>query len=176
MIKLLNRIPDSRKIMKEVAILLLAALLLNGCSTSTSTTVQTPVGNGWQAAMSGGEAPSSTGFSFNTFFTVGSGGALSISSTQLLNSDTCFGTSNVVSGGTLNITAVLPVTGTFSFTLTSSAGDVVTLTSNDVTGTVNSTTNVLSNGVIIGTWVLVPASGSACVTANGSFTMTQSAS
>jgi len=160
--------------MKEVAILLLAALLLNGCSTSTSTTVQTPVGNGWQAAMSGGEGTSS-GFSFNSFFTVGSGGALSISSTQLLNSGTCFGTTNISSGGTLNITATLPVSGTFSFTLTSSAGDVITLSSSDVTGTVNSTTNVLSNGSIIGTWALAPASGSTCVAANGSFTMKQSA-
>jgi hypothetical protein len=163
--------------MKEVAILLLAALLLNGCSTSSSTTVQTPVGNGWQAAMSGGDGTSS-GFSFNTFFTVGSGGALSISSTQLLNSGTCFGTSNIVSGGTLNVTvnAAFQVSGTFSFTLTSSAGDVVTLSSNDVTGTVNTTTNALSNGLITGTWGLVPASGSTCAVANGSFKMTQSAS
>jgi uncharacterized protein YceK len=160
--------------MKEVAILLLAALLLNGCSTSTSTTVQTPVGNGWQAAMSGGEGTSS-GFSFNSFFTVGSGGALSISSLQLLNSGTCFGTTNISSGGTLNIATVLPVTGTFTFTLTSGAGDVITLSSSDVTGTVNSTTNVLSNGSIIGTWTLAPASGSACAVANGSFTMKQSA-
>jgi len=163
--------------MKEVAILLLAALLLNGCSTSNSTTVQTPVGNGWGAAMSGGEGTSS-GFSFNTFFTVGSGGALSISSTQLLNSGTCFGTSTIVSGGTLNVTvnAAFQVSGTFSFTLTSSAGDVVTLSSNDVTGTVNATPNALSNGSIIGTWGLVPASGSTCVATGGSFTMTQSAS
>ena len=166
--------------MKEVAILLLAALLLNGCSTSNSTPVQTPVGNGWQAAMTGGDGTSS-GFSFNTFFTVGSGGALSISSTQLLNSDTCFGTStsNLVSGGTLNVqvnSAFQVSSGTFSFTLTSSAGDVVTLSSNDITGTVNSTTNVLSNGLIIGTWALVPASGSPCVSTGGSFTMKQSAS
>ncbi len=163
--------------MKEVAILLLAALLLNGCSTSTSTTVQTPVGNGWQAAMAGGDGTSS-GFSFNTFFTVGSGGALSISSTQLLNSGTCFGTSNIASGGTLNVTvnAAFQVSGTFSFTLTSSAGDVVTLSSNDVTGTVNTTTDALSDGSIIGTWALAPASGSPCVVAGGSFTMTQSAS
>jgi hypothetical protein len=164
--------------MKEVAILLLAALLLNGCSTSSSTTVQTPVGTGWQAAMTGGDGTSS-GFSFNTFFTVGSGGALSISSTQLLNSDTCFGTSSIVSGGTLNVqvnSAFQVSSGTFSFTLTSSAGDVVTLSSTDITGTVNSTTSVLSNGSIIGTWGLVPASGSTCVAAGGSFTMTQSAS
>lgn len=161
--------------MKEVAILLLASLLLNGCSSSTSTTVQTPVGNGWQAAMSGGESTSS-GFSFNTFFTVGGDGTLSISSLQLLNSGTCFGTTNISSGGTLHIQTILPVTGTFTFTLTSGAGDVITLNSNDVTGTVNGTTNVLSNGSIIGTWGLVPGSGSACVGASGSFTMTQSAS
>ncbi len=75
--------------MKEVAILLLLALMLNGCGSSAS--VQTASGSVWGAEMLGGEGTSS-GFSFNTQFTVGSnGGALGVSNFQLLNQDTCFG-------------------------------------------------------------------------------------
>ncbi len=81
--------------MKEVAILLLLAIMLNGCGSSGA--VQSPSASVWQAQMSGGVGgtapsdPGSAGFSFNTQFTVSSGGTLSISSFQLLNSDTCYG-------------------------------------------------------------------------------------
>jgi len=162
--------------MKEVAILLLVALMLNGCG-SSQTAAQAAEGGGWAAVMSGGESTSS-GFSFNTQFTVGSNGALSISSFELLNQDTCFGTSIPASGGTLDVTynSADQVTGTFSFTITSAAGDVVTLTSSSVTGTVNTNGNTLSNGSIIGSWTLAPGSGSTCVVASGTFTMTQAAS
>ena len=60
--------------MKEVAILLLLAVMLNGCS---STAVESPSGSVWQAQMAGGVRTSS-GFLFNTQFTVSSGGALTI--------------------------------------------------------------------------------------------------
>jgi len=61
--------------MKEVAVLLLAALILNGCSTSSTTSVQTAAGGTWQAEMLGGQGTAS-GFSFITQFTVGSNGTL----------------------------------------------------------------------------------------------------
>jgi len=124
----------------------------------------------------------SSGFSFNTQFTVSSGGVLNISgngSFQLLNLDTCYGNlpSNAITpAGTLITTynSADVVTGTFSFTIPSPKGDVITLTSTSVTGTVNPNNNyVLSGGSIIGNWALVPGSGSTCVAASGSFTMTQ---
>ena len=88
--------------MKEVAILLLLAVMVNGCGSSSA--VQTPSGSVWQSAMSGGVGTSS-GFSFNTQFTVSSNGALSISTFQFLNPrTTCFGTVGPTPTGTLNVT------------------------------------------------------------------------
>ncbi|MGA9445545.1 MAG: hypothetical protein WBV26_03825 [Candidatus Sulfotelmatobacter sp.] len=159
--------------MKEIAILLLLAVMVNGCGSSSA--VQTPSGSVWQSAMSGGVGTSS-GFSFNTQFTVSSNGALSISSFQFLNQDTCFGTVGPTPTGTLNVTfnSADQVTGTFSFTIPSGNGDTVTLKSTSVTGTVNTSNyNTLSGGIIVGTWALAPGSGSSCVAASGPFTMTQ---
>jgi hypothetical protein len=169
--------------MKEVRILLalLVAVMLNGCGNSKATEV--PSGSIWQAVMSGGSGTSS-GFSFNTQFTVSSGGVLGFGSSggsfQLLNLDTCFGnlSSNaVIPAGSLITpynSADQVVGGTFSFTIPSPKGDVITLTSTSVTGTVNPNNNyVLSGGSIVGTWALVPGSSSTCVAASGTFTMTQ---
>jgi len=160
--------------MKEIAILLLLAVMVNGCGSSSA--VQTPSGSVWQSAMSGGVGTSS-GFSFNTQFTVSSNGALSISTFELLNpKTTCFGTVGPTPTGTLNVTfnSADQVTGTFSFTIPSGNGDTVTLKSTSVTGTVNTSNyNTLSGGIIVGTWALAPGSGSSCVVASGTFTMTQ---
>ncbi|MGA8443261.1 MAG: hypothetical protein WB762_01905 [Candidatus Sulfotelmatobacter sp.] len=166
--------------MKQVVILLglLLAVMVNGCGNSKA--VEAPSGSIWQAVMSGGTGTSS-GFSFNTQFTVSSGGVLSFSTGtfQLLNQDTCFGnlSSNAITpSGTLSTTynSADQVTGTLAFTITSPKGDVITLASTSVTGTVNPNNNyLLSGGSIIGTWTLVPGSGSSCVAASGSFTMTQ---
>ncbi|HUD82582.1 MAG TPA: hypothetical protein VMQ67_03735 [Candidatus Saccharimonadales bacterium] len=164
--------------MKAVAILLLLALGFTGCGSSSSTNVEGASGGEWQSVMLGGKGPSS-GFSFITQFTVSGGGGLSISSFQLENTGTCFKTAATTEGGTLNVTynAADVVTGTFSFTITSAAGDTLTLTSSSVTGTFNTTTDTLSTGTIIGTWALTPASGSGCVQADdGTFTMTQTSS
>ena len=160
--------------MKEVVILLLVVLILNVCSSNT-TIAQTASGGVWQADIAGGVGDSS-GFSFITQFTVGSNGALSIANFQLDNSTTCFGTSTASANGTLSLTfnsadQLIPPSS-LSFTITSAAGDVVTLTSTSVTGTVSGSS--LSGGSITGTWVLTPASGTNCVSASGTFTMTQS--
>jgi len=168
--------------MKEVAILLLLAIMLNGCGSSGA--VQSPSASVWQAQMSGGVGgtapsdPGSAGFSFNTQFTVSSGGTLSISSFQLLNSDTCYGNVGPTPSGTLTVTynsADQITAGTFSFSIPSSAGDAITLTSTSVTGTVNvNSSNTLSGVTIVGTWALVPgSSGSSCLATSGTFKMTQ---
>lgn len=160
--------------MKEVAILLLVALTFaTGCS-SNQTIAQTASGGVWQAVTAGGEGDSS-GFSFITQFTVDSNGALSISNFQLDNSTSCFGSGTASAGGTLTLTynsadQLIPPSA-LTFTVTSSAGDTVTFSSTTVTGTANGTT--LTGGSIVGTWVLAPASGSACVATSGTFTMTQ---
>jgi hypothetical protein len=168
--------------MKEVTILLLFALMLNGCG-SSQTTAQAAEGGVWGADMLGGVGTSS-GFSFQTQFTVGSNGALGITNFQFLNAKSpgnCFGTAAPTTSGSLtNLdynTDDQLISGTFSFTITSAAGDKVTLTSTAVTGSVNTNNNTLSDGSIIGNWTLVPASSnSTCLDASGTFTMTQTAS
>jgi hypothetical protein len=162
--------------MKAVAILLLAAFVLNGCGSGNA--VSTSSNDIWGAVMAGG-AHTSSGFSFNTEFTVASDGTLTVSSFQFLNSGTCFGSSTITKEPTGKLLVTFnsddQVTGTFSFTITSSAGDAITLTGTSVTGTVNPNNNfILSGGSIIGTWALVPGSSSSCVAVtDGSFTMTQ---
>jgi hypothetical protein len=161
-------------LMKEVAVLLLVALMLaTGCS-SNQTIAQTASGGVWQASTSGGEGDSS-GFSFITQFTVNSNGSLSISNFQLDNSTSCFGSASASANGTLSLTFnsadQLIAPSSLSFTITSSAGDTVTFTSTSVTGTVNGTS--LTGGSIIGTWTLSPAGGGTCVATSGTFTMTQ---
>lgn len=155
--------------MKEVAILLLAALMLNGCGSSSTTAVQTAAGGLWQADMAGGSGVAS-GFSFNTQFTVGSNGSLSISSFQFLTNGTCF----PVTGGTQSGSMVLTinsstnaVTGTFSFVV-QSGSNTLTLSNGVVTGTESGT--ALSGGSITGSWAVT---GSTECTAAGTFTMKQ---
>jgi hypothetical protein len=162
--------------MKEVAILLLVALMLNGCGNSNNPpNVQQASGGTWQSAMLGGEGLAS-GLSFITQFTVGSNGALSITNFQFLTQvdGGCFPVTGATPSGNLMLTfnSADQVTGTFSFTIVSN-GNTLTLTSTSVTGNVNSN-NTLSNGVIIGTWTLTGGTG--CNGVNGTFTLTQSTS
>ena len=166
--------------MKEVAILLLAALLLNGCSNSTPT-VQSASGGTWQSVMVGGEGTAS-GFTFITQFTVANNGALSVSSFQFLNSIP------PADGGCFPATILTTPTGSliasfnsddqvippFSFSyVVVSTGNTLTLTGTSMTGTLNTTNNTLSNGIIMGTWTV---QGSTTCTGSGTFTMTQTTS
>jgi hypothetical protein len=161
--------------MKEVALLLLVALLLNGCSSSTTPT-QTAAGGTWEAQMFGGSGPDS-GFSFITQFTIGGGGTLSVSSFQFLNQNSaqCFPVSGGGLSGTMTLienTTDFSVTGTFSFTI-QSGGNTLTLSGN-VTGTENGLNGTtLSGGLVTGTWTLTGGTGCNDTT-GGSFTMTQS--
>jgi hypothetical protein len=161
--------------MKEVAILLLVALTLNGCGT-TSTPVQTAAGGLWSAQMLGGDSPA-TGYSFITQFTVGGDGTLSVSYFQFLNlsSTPCF----PINGGTVAGSMILTqnttnftVTGTFTLTV-QSGGNTLTL-NGTVTGTENGLNgSTLSGASITGTWTLAGGTGCSDST-NTSFTMTQS--
>jgi len=164
--------------MKEVAILLLLALLLNGCGSSRPT-VQGGAGGIWQAELFGGSG-SASGFSFITEFTVNQSGPLDISSFQFLtlnsnNGSSCFQISGPTVSGTmpLQVQTNDTVTGTINFVV-QSGGNMLTLIGT-VTGTATesgSSTNAsytLTSATISGTW---SSTGTGC-TGGGSFTMTQ---
>jgi fibronectin-binding autotransporter adhesin len=164
--------------MKEVAILLLVALLLNGCGTNATDT-QTAASGTWSAEMLGGQGAAS-GFSFVTSFSVsGSGGTLSLSTFQFVTAGACFPVNGDTVSGSMMLTesSNFQVTGPLSFTV-QSGGNTLTLTGT-VTGTENGVfgnENSLSNAVATGTWTFTGGSTPAgCnVDTSGSFTMTQS--
>ncbi len=162
--------------MKEVAILLLLAVLLNGCG-SGKPTAQSAAGGLWQAQLAGGEGNAS-GFTFNTQFTVASNGALSISDFEFIN-DNSSGTQSCfpINGGSVSGSMILTenmandtVTGTMTFTVSSGA-NTLTLNGSSVTGTLVG--NTLSGGMATGTWALTGSGTGGCVNASGSFTMSQ---
>ena len=127
----------------------------------------------------------SSGFSFNTQFTVGSNGGAGRFELSTPEPGYLFweyhpcGADRDIDQPELELADTI-TSGTFSFKITSPAGDTITLTSSALTGTVNPNTSpvTLNNGSIIaGTWILAPASsGSTCVVTGGEFTMTLNAS
>jgi hypothetical protein len=161
--------------MKVVAILLVAALLLNGCGTS-STATQTAAGGTWSAQLLGGEGPAS-GFSFVTSFSVGgSGGGLTLSSFQFDTAGACFPENGDTVTGTMVLVenqTTFQVTGTIAFTV-KSGSNTLTLNGN-VTGTENGLNGTtLSGAVATGTWTFTGSgTPTGCSNTSGSFTMTQ---
>jgi hypothetical protein len=160
------------KVMKEVAMLLLVAVMLNGCGANTTAT-QTAASGLWSATLVGGEGMGS-GFSFTTQFTVsGGGGALSISSFQFLTAGACFPPNGETPTGQMILTentTTFQVTGPVTFTV-QSGGNTLTM-NGTVTGTengVNGTT--LAGAVATGTWMLTGTAP--CDGVTGSFTMSQ---
>lgn len=159
--------------MKEVAAILLVALLFNGCGSTK--TVQSTAGGTWQAQLIGGTSTSS-GFSFNAQFTVNGDGALSITEFQFLTAGACFPiTGETVTGkAILQVNSNDTVTGTLSFVVQTS-GNTLTL-DGTVTGTAivgaQNTSTTLTGATITGNWTLT-AGGNGCVDSTGSFTMSQ---
>jgi hypothetical protein len=155
--------------MKEVAILLLVAIMLNGCGSSRPT-AQSVTGGVWSASLSGGEG-SASGFSFITQFTVDSSGTLSFSRFEFINQGNCFPLDGGAVSGTMGLTenmATDQVTGSMTLTVAGN-GNTLTLSSPDgVNGTLTGTT--LSNGTVTGTWSVTGGTG--CTGGGGSFTMT----
>jgi hypothetical protein len=162
--------------MKEVAILLLVALLLNGCGINQA--VRQAPGAIWQAQLIGGKGPSS-GFSFNTQFTVNDDGSLTIANFQFLNNGSCFLFDGEIPTGSFTDLSIIPstlaVTGNFSF-MVQSGGNTLTLTG-PMTGTVSETgetgnnTFTFTSATITGNWTLAGSGTGACSDASGSFTM-----
>lgn len=167
--------------MKEVAILLVAALMFSGCN-NNQTTVQQASGAIWQAQLIGGVGPSS-GFSFVTQFTFNGNGAFSFDTFQFLNNGSCFPFTGVTPSGSLtNFTvnqSTLAATGDFSLTVQSS-GNTLTLTGPLIgtateTGPMGNNTITLSSASVTGNWTFTSGDTSGgCIDASGSFTMTES--
>jgi|HubBroStandDraft_2_1064218.scaffolds.fasta_scaffold432016_1 hypothetical protein len=172
--------------MKAVAILMAAALLLNGCGNST--TVQEAPGAIWQAQLLGGKAQES-GFSFVTQFGFNGNGSLTFTNFQFLNYDSgssCFpfsGSGDLLTGSLTNFNfdqTTLAVTATFAFTV-QSGGNSLTLTGPLVgvaseTGQTGNNTITLTSGSVTGNWTFTgggtPAGCSDTLT--GSFAMNMS--
>jgi hypothetical protein len=156
--------------MKEVAILLLVAIMLNGCGSSRPT-AQSVTGGVWSASLSGGEG-SASGFSFITQFTVDSSGTLSFSRFEFINQGNCFPLDGGAVSGNMGLTenmATGQVTGSMTLTVAGN-GNTLTLSSPDgVNGTLTGTT--LSNGSVTGFWTVTGGTGCTSATPN-SFTMT----
>jgi hypothetical protein len=172
--------------MKAVAILMAAALLLNGCGNST--TVQEAPGAIWQAQLLGGKGQES-GFSFNTQLGFNGNGSLTIANFQFLNFDSgssCFpvsGPKDVQTGSLTNFNfdqSTLAVTATFAFTI-QSGGNTLTLAGPLVgvaseTGETGNNTITLTSGSVTGDWTFTGGgTPTGCSdTLTGSFTMTMS--
>lgn len=169
--------------MKQVAILLLMAIMLNGCS-STKTLQSTTTGI-FQSVMYGGVGDAS-GFSFITEFTLNSNNTLNVSSFQFLTQDTlnntpCF----PINGGTVSgliADYMVNTDDTISGTLTmivKSGGNILTLTgavqgTATVTGTPPNTQTVFTGFSVTGTWTLTGSPQCTLTAGDNSFVMTQS--
>lgn len=168
--------------MKQVAILLLMALMLDGCSSTR--TLQSTTSGIFQAVMFGGVGDAS-GFSFITQFTLNGNDSLNILSFQFLtdnnNGNTpCFPVNGgTVSGNIANYMVLSndTITGNLTYVVKSS-GNTLTLTG-PVTGTAtvtgtppNTSTTLTSVSVENGSWTLTGGTG--CNNSGGSFTLTES--
>jgi hypothetical protein len=170
-LRISSRRKDQGSFMKEVAILLLVALMLNGCGSSSSKTTQATATGVWSADLSGGIGPAS-GFSFTTQFTVNGNGTLNITYFQFLTSGTCFPITGGSQSGSMVLTTnttTNAVTGTFVYAV-QSGGNTLTL-NGTVTGTVAMNTTTFSGGAASGTWSVTGGTG--CNVNGQSFTMTQ---
>jgi hypothetical protein len=164
--------------MKEVAILLLAVLTLNGCGGNNSP-VQQASGSIWQAQLSGG-AGAASGLSFITTFTINGDGSLSISTFQLLNQAACLPVTGASPAGSITnldvVSTTGEVTGNFSFTVQGN-GNTLTLTGNltgTETGAQQGTTNIgtFTAATITGSWTLGGSTTCTDSSGNTSFIMT----
>jgi hypothetical protein len=175
--------------MKKVAFLALLTLAaaVSSCGTRTpTTTVENTTSGYWEAELIGGTGPTSQ-LNFVTQFNVtnvnGSTEPLDITGFSFINSQSgtgaCFPS---VSGwsGSIEITVLSTnqVTGSLTYTITSSAGNQLALTTSPnggVSGTANGTAGTigtLSNGVAWGNWTLTGPCASAG-TPQGAFIMCQ---
>lgn len=169
--------------MKQVAILLLMAIMLDGCSSTR--TLQSTTSGIFQAVMYGGTGDAS-GFSFITQFTLNSDFTLNVSSFQFLTENSvgnnpCF----PINGGTVSgkianyvVNTNDTVTGNLTFVV-KSGGNTLTLTgavtgTATVTGTGTNTSTTLTSASVTGTWSLTGSPECTATSGDNSFTMSES--
>jgi len=174
--------------MKKLAfpMVLALAVTISGCGSTTlaPTTNNTTTNGTWEARLTGGADQASL-LNFVTSFQLYNSGTLDITGFNFFNQGACFALGTIDSpGSTESGSATLTtstqtdeVTGTFSYTVRSikPPGNSLTLTGN-LTGTSSSTpqtTGILSNGVVVGTWMLSGGAGDASCIGTGSFIMCQ---
>ena len=172
--------------MKKLALLLVLAVELAVCGCGNppiKTVVTTNTSGNWEAQLFSNNAPVSdlnfvTSFNItNTTNTTVSNEPLDITGFGFFNSGPCFDTGltseTEVGTATLNTNNAGQVTGSLTFTITSTTipGNVLTLTTSPngaLTGISNgttTTTGTLSKGVVVGTWTL-KSSNSSCNNSN----------
>ena len=173
--------------MKKLVFLMVLALELAicGCGSNTiaNTVTNTAASGTWEAQLTGGFDQSSL-LNFVTAFRIYDTGPLDITGFNFFNGGKCFAIGTIdVPGSSETGTATLitgsadQVTGTFNFKVTSISppGNILTLTGT-VTGTSNGTpqvTGTLSNGVVVGTWMLSGGAGDPSCAGSGYFIMCQ---
>ena len=158
--------------MKKLACLIVLALELAVCGCGSNTiapaTTNTSTTGSWEAQLTGGTDQASL-LNFVTFFSVNTSGPLTITDFSFFNAGKCFanGTKGSTESGTatLNTGSAGQVTGTLDFKVVSTvpAGNTLEL-KGTLTGTSNgtpTTTGILSNGVVVGTWTLTGGAGDA---------------
>jgi len=172
-----------------ISILFALGLALGSCGSSTPTNAITTSTNGtWEAHLTGGIGQASE-LNFNTTFTVTdttgiSNEPLSISGFAFFNAGKCFtnGTNGTTWAGsaTLITSSAGTVSGSLTFTVTSStSSNVLTLNtspSGGISGTSNgttTTTGTLSSGIAWGTWALTGGQGDPSCQGSGNFIMCQ---
>ena len=163
--------------MKTVAILLVVGLgcVLWGCGNNVPPTVtNTTTSGNWEAQLIDPSGGAGTQLNFVISFNVTNNGPLDITGFAFFNQSPCFSTGLTTSTQSGNAsfttnTATGQVTGNLNLTITSTTNaSVLTLTSNPngLTGTSNgtlTTTGILSNGVVVGTWTLANSTDPSCV-------------
>ena len=169
--------------MKKLALTVLLALELAVCSCGnrTPTNVTNTEANGnWEAQLTGGSDQTAL-LNFVTTFTVTDVGPLDITGLGFFNSGACFatGTTAETESGSANFgtNSANQVSGTLSMIITSTTTGSVLHLDGNLTGTSNgttTTTGTLSNGVVVGNWMLTPGSASTCTgIPKGTFIMCQ---
>lgn len=178
--------------MRGLAIVVALALALGlcACANNTPNTVtNTSTSGNWEAQLISPTGGQASLLNFVVAFNVTNNGPLDVTGFAFFNQNACFANglnAQTVSGtASYSTSSTGQVTGTLGLKITSSSnGSVLTLTSNPdgLTGTSNGTTTTvgtLSNGVVVGTWTLVPgknASGCNSVSStDATFMMCQNA-
>lgn len=171
--------------MRKLAILILLALGIAALACGHSNLalpIETTTNGYWEAQLIGGIGDASQ-LNFVTNFSVtntngGSTEQLSIPSFEFINIQPCFLTQTPTGTADLTTNTENQVSGTITYTITSltPSGNVLTLTSTDVSGSTNGATYTsLTNGVVVGTWELKGGQGSSDCAGSGTFVMCQGA-